>query len=115
MTPAMLDRTRHEAAAVWHLPPGRYLAVHDGGDVVVLPVGPLTRIGRALDGDVVLDDATVSPRHALLLERGGTLAIADDRSRNGVFVNSRRVLEAPLHHGDMVRLGAREMRFLEVV
>jgi len=36
MTAAVLDRTRHEATAVWHLEHGRYLAVQDGGDTVVI-------------------------------------------------------------------------------
>jgi pSer/pThr/pTyr-binding forkhead associated (FHA) protein len=40
--------------------------------------------------------------------------IADDRSRNGVYVNGRRVREAELHHGDEVQIGARVLRFLEV-
>ena len=114
MTAAVLDRTRHEATAVWHLEHGRYLAVRDGDDVVVLPVGPLTRIGRALGADIVLDDASVSPRHAILLGRGDAVVIADERSRNGVLVNGCRVQEACLHNGDEIRLGARTMRFLEV-
>jgi pSer/pThr/pTyr-binding forkhead associated (FHA) protein len=102
------------AAAVWRLAPGRYLAISDGDDVVVLPLGALTRIGRRASADIVLDDATVSRRHALVLERAGAPVIADDRSLNGVYVNGRRVREAALHHGDEVQIGARMMRFLEV-
>ena len=62
----------------------------------------------------MLDDATVSRRHALVLERDGAAVIADDRSRNGLFVNGRRVREAPLRNGDEIQLGALVMRFLEV-
>ena len=62
----------------------------------------------------MLDDATVSRRHALVLERDGEPVIADDRSRNGVYVNGRRVTEARLRHGDEVQIGSRLMRFLEV-
>jgi pSer/pThr/pTyr-binding forkhead associated (FHA) protein len=62
----------------------------------------------------VLDDSTVSRRHALVLERGGKPVIADDRSLNGVFVNGRRVREARLQHGDEVQIGDRAMRYLEV-
>ncbi len=40
--------------------------------------------------------------------------IADDRSRNGVFVNGERVREARLRHGDHVQIGNRVMRYLEV-
>ena len=111
---ALLHRVRAAAVAVWRLAPGRYLAIPDGDDVVVLPLGRLTRIGRRTGSDIVLDDMTVSRRHALVLEREGAPVIADDRSLNGVFVNGRRVQEAPLHHGDEVRIGDRLMRYVEI-
>jgi pSer/pThr/pTyr-binding forkhead associated (FHA) protein len=115
LTPAtLLHRVRAAAAAVWRLAPGRYLAIPDGEEVVVLPIGRLTRIGRRATADIVLDDNSVSRRHALVLDRGGAPVIADDRSLNGVFVNGRRVREARLHHGDEVQIGARIMRFLEI-
>jgi pSer/pThr/pTyr-binding forkhead associated (FHA) protein len=111
---ALLPRVRAAASAVWRLAPGRYLAIPDGDEVVVLPLGRLTRIGRRASADIVLDDATVSRRHALVLDRGGGALIADDRSLNGVYVNGRRVREAPLRHGDEVQIGGRVMRFLQV-
>src|SRR5215207_1805636 len=111
---AVLHRVRAAAAAIWRLSPGRYLAIPDGDEIVVLPVGRLTRIGRRATADIVLDDSTVSRRHALVVEREGTPVIADDRSLNGVFVNGQRVREARLRHGDEVRVGDRLMRFLEV-
>jgi pSer/pThr/pTyr-binding forkhead associated (FHA) protein len=111
---ALLHRVRAAAAAIWRLAPGRYLAIPDGDDVVVLPLGPLTRIGRRATADIVIDDSTVSRRHALVLDRAGSPVIADDRSLNGVYVNGRRVREARLEHGDEVQIGGRLMRFLEV-
>jgi pSer/pThr/pTyr-binding forkhead associated (FHA) protein len=111
---AVLHRVRAAAAAVWRLSPGRYLAIPDGDDVVVARLGRVTRIGRRPSADVVLDDATVSRRHALVMERDGGLVIADDRSRNGLYVNGLRVTQARLRNGDEVQLGARVMRFLEV-
>jgi len=111
---ALLHRVRAAAAAVWRLAPGRYLAIPDGDEVVVLALGPLTRIGRRATADIVIDDSTVSRRHALLLDRAGSPVIADDRSLNGVYVNGRRVREARLEHGDEVQIGGRVMRFLEV-
>ena len=110
---ALLHRARLAAAAIWSLAPGRYLAVPDGEEVVVLRLGRVTRIGRRPSADIVLDDATVSRRHALVLERDGAPVIADDRSRNGVYVNGRRVREARLEHGDEVQIGNRVMRYLE--
>ena len=111
---ALLHRVRAAAVAIWRLAPGRYLAIPDGDEIVVLPLGRLTRIGRRATSDIVLDDTTVSRRHALVLEREGAPVIADDRSLNGVFVNGQRVTEARLRHGDEVRIGDRIMRYLEV-
>ena len=111
---ALLHRVRAAAVAVWRLAPGRYLAIPDGDEIVVLPLGGLTRIGRRATSDIVLDDSTVSRRHALVLEREHGPVIADDRSLNGVYVNGLRVREAPLRHGDEVRIGNRIMRYLEV-
>ena len=44
----------------------------------------------------MLDDASVSRRHALITRRGERTVILDDRSRNGVHVNGVRVTEADL-------------------
>jgi FHA domain len=110
---ALLHRVREAASAVWRLAPGRYLAIPDGDEVVVLRLGVLTRIGRRATADIVIDDMAVSRRHALVFDRDGTPVIADDRSRNGVYVNGRRVREAPLQHGDQVQIGSRVMRYLE--
>jgi len=111
---ALLHRVRMAAAAVWRLAPGRYFAIPDGDSVVVLPLAGLTRIGRRTTADIVLDDSTVSRRHAMVLERDGDAIIADDRSRNGVYVNGRRVSQAPLHNGDEVQIGDRLLRFIDV-
>jgi pSer/pThr/pTyr-binding forkhead associated (FHA) protein len=111
---ALLHRVRATAAAVLRLDPGRYLAIPDGNEMIVLRLGRLARIGRRPSADIVLDDATVSRRHALILERDGEAVIADDRSRNGTYVNGHRVSEVRLRHGDEVRIGSRLMRFLDV-
>ena len=66
-------------------------------------------IGRSPAADIVLDDASVSRRHALITRRGDQTVILDDRSRNGVHVNGERVSEAPLTDGDIDRLRARDV------
>ena len=79
------------------LAPGRYLAIEDGEDIVLLPLGrDLMHIGRSPAADIVLDDASVSRRHALITRRGERTVILDDRSLNGVQVNGARVSEAEL-------------------
>jgi pSer/pThr/pTyr-binding forkhead associated (FHA) protein len=93
--------------------PGRYLAI--GHDPRLLPIPQaITHIGRGFGATLQLDDASVSRRHAIVLERRGTVRILDDRSANGTFVNGRRVLEAELHDGDTIQLGRIVLMFVEV-
>ena len=48
-------------------------------------------IGRALDNDIVLNNAIVSRRHARVELRGNEPWVVDADSRNGVFLNRLRV------------------------
>ena len=61
-----------------------------------------TRIGRSLAADVRFDDATVSRRHALIVNQADGVRVLDDRSLNGVYVNGRRVEWSPLTDGDEI-------------
>jgi pSer/pThr/pTyr-binding forkhead associated (FHA) protein len=78
---------------------------------VIPPGGAL--VGRSRECDVVLTDANVSRRHAELLPgTGGTWAIADLGSTNGVLVNGRRTHGAEqLHAGDHIALGTADIVF----
>ena len=93
--------------------PGRYLAVEDGDDVILYALSDLMHIGRSPAADIVLDDASVSRRHALLARRGETTFVLDDRSLNGVRVNGERVSESPLKDGDALVLGHVALRYVE--
>jgi len=108
-----LDRA---AVSVQRPAPGRYLAVRSARKTTILPlrVGAVTRIGRGLSVDVHLDDASVSRRHARIVERGGRAVVLDDRSLNGTWVNGRRVEAAMLSDGDEIALGRVVLQFLEV-
>jgi len=57
-------------------------------------------LGRGPECDVVLASTFVSHRHARLTRSGGAYDIVDEGSRNGVFVNGRRLGE-----GEKRRLG----------
>jgi pSer/pThr/pTyr-binding forkhead associated (FHA) protein len=109
-----LDRA---AMAIQAPAPGRYLAVRSGSEVVILPlrVGAVTKIGRGLTADVHLDDASISRRHARIVERSGRAVVLDDRSLNGTWVNGSRVDAAIHSDGDEIGVGRVVIRFLEVV
>jgi len=78
-----------------------------------IPVEDTCTIGRLAENNVVLDDAKVSRRHALVHVHGGSGCwLVDFGSRNGVFVNGRRVLEPVLlKSGDRVTVGDHELGF----
>ena len=81
--------------------PGKYLAYEDAGRRVVAPVSrEWTRIGRSLSADIRFDDATVSRRHALVVNQADGVRVLDDRSLNGVYVNgAARRLGAAVRRG----------------
>jgi serine protease Do len=70
-------------------------------------IGDRLVVGRDPGSDMVLDDPEVSRQHALLERRpGGRLALRDLGSRNGTYVNGRRLEgELELEGGEEVRLG----------
>jgi predicted component of type VI protein secretion system len=62
-------------------------------------------VGRDATCDVVIPDGSVSRRHARIEWRGENWAIIDQASANGTFLDSQRVAEAGLRHGQELRLG----------
>lgn len=70
-------------------------------------------VGSARGCDLFLPDPQVAPHHAIfLMDSSGTWAILDRGSVTGIFVNGVRVAEARLQHGNLVRIGGCEIRYL---
>ncbi len=65
-------------------------------------------IGRGPDNQLVLPDAAVSRRHAVLERAGERLRVRDLGSRNGTRVNGQDVSEAELCDGDVLGIGGFE-------
>jgi pSer/pThr/pTyr-binding forkhead associated (FHA) protein len=114
--PFVPERERRRASATLpQLAPGRYLGIEDAGEIVLLSLAAdVTHIGRSPAADIVLDDSSVSRRHALIARRGDDTVVLDDRSLNGIRVNGVRVNEAVLRNGDVIVLGHVTLRFLDV-
>ncbi len=74
-------------------------------------VDELVTIGRAPDNAIVLDDASVSGRHAQLELTGDTYRLKDLGSTNGTRVNGVPVNETPLRFDDRIRFGGIDARF----
>jgi ABC-type multidrug transport system ATPase subunit/ABC-type multidrug transport system permease subunit len=66
-------------------------------------------IGRGSDCDLVVPEAAVSSRHCRLTQQGNGFVIEDLGSRNGTFVNGKKIAtgeQVPVAHGARVTLGA---------
>jgi hypothetical protein len=82
----------------------RVVQGHNEGEVIPLR-GERVTLGRAPDRDVVIAFSIVSRNHAHLVRVGGEYSVEDQHSRNGTFVNNRRVEErVPLRNHDRIRI-----------
>ena len=73
----------------------------------------LLSIGRDPSNDLVLPDAMVSRRHAVIECRGSQYYLRDCNSSNGSVVNGDRVEEKSLRDGDLVAIGTARLLFRE--
>ncbi|MBS2021073.1 MAG: FHA domain-containing protein [Deltaproteobacteria bacterium] len=66
---------------------------------------PRMVVGRKRPADLAVNDQRVSSRHCEFAAEDGLLVVRDLESINGTFVNERRIHEARLVDGDLVRIG----------
>ncbi|MFO1022168.1 MAG: SpoIIE family protein phosphatase [Planctomycetales bacterium] len=93
-----------------------FLEVRQGGfpQQTVELQGDRIVIGRNPACDLILDDESVSRRHAQILHSHGTYYLEDLRSRNGTLLNGGRVQERTrLQDKDTIHLCNFELQFLE--
>ena len=70
-------------------------------------------IGRTPHNDIQLNMRFISRRHAVIATDNNKTRIIDWGSRNGVYVNGKRVTEKILESGDMITIGVTHLRFQE--
>ena len=89
------------------------------GELIAVPI-PLEReeviLGRALEADVRVNDTQVSRQHAKITttqdgEPGGGYILTDLDSRNGTYLNGRRIRREILENGDKIQIGFTMLRF----
>lgn len=89
------------------------------GELIAVPI-PLDReevtLGRALEADVRVNDTQASRRHAMVSVKHGEdgkveYILTDLDSRNGTFINGRRILSEALQNGDKIAVGDTLLRF----
>jgi len=83
--------------------------------ITLKPGGRRMSVGRVADNDLQLEHPSVSKIHsALVMNREGTLLVADTGSTNGTFINGRRISYGEarqIEDGDVVSFGDVEVRF----
>ena len=64
-----------------------------------------TTVGRSQEADILLDDISVSRRHAVFSRTDDGVVVKDIGSLNGTYVNRQMVDEQLLQPGDEVQIG----------
>jgi hypothetical protein len=68
------------------------------------------RVGRALDNDIVVDDPHVAAHHFEIAADGERLLVRDRGSLNGVWLDGRRLDDAPVTPGARLDFGHSHLR-----
>src|SRR5579883_2658588 len=71
-------------------------------------------LGRAVDCVVRTDDAMVSRKNCKISFLGGRWYVEDLNSANGTYANDRRIQKEVVSHGDVIRCGSLQVRFVQV-
>jgi S1-C subfamily serine protease len=84
-----------------------FLTGSKAGSAKDMKDGDLT-IGRSADRSIAFgpEEVLVSAHHASILHRHDRYTIRDDGSRNGTFVNGKRIREQVLEDRDLIQFGA---------
>lgn len=91
------------------LPDGAYLVIN----TQVFPLKKrVTRIGRKLDNDLVLQDPTISRYHAEIVYEENQFLLKDLNSSGGTFLNNKKLEEGILFPGDIILLAKIPVMFM---
>ena len=90
-----------------------YLVIREGTEAEQLVIWDTVDItvGRQDSCDIVVDDSEVSRNHTKFVRRGEECAVEDLETGLGTLVNGERKGRHDLEHGDVVTIGALEIRF----
>ena len=88
----------------------RYQRIDNPEHLVELSERPLV-IGRGEDADVLVLDVEASRQHCSIRFSEGRFYILDLNSKNGTFVNSKKVDLFQLRSGDQIRVGSTTLFF----
>ena len=90
-----------------------YLQVLFNGEVkqvIELTKGPLT-IGRSPESDLQIDNQGVSSLHAIVTPKNSNYVIEDRNSKNGTFVNGKKIDRKELEFGDVISIFKHTLKY----
>ncbi len=102
----MSDETHRRAPTSVRSPEQSLLFYHrEGTKAVPFPPGTEVTAGRSWPADAVVDDASLSRKHARFAWTADGVTVEDLDSTNGTWVNGKRVKTERIGPGDLIRLG----------
>jgi hypothetical protein len=101
----------HYAAKADKLTVSRLVMAQGGQDNSFPLVRDTYTLGRHRNNDIVINDPKVSSFHARLDRSSEGFVLVDLKSRNGSFVNGKRITHGVLKTGDEVRLGTARLLY----
>jgi pSer/pThr/pTyr-binding forkhead associated (FHA) protein len=76
-------------------------------------VEKLFSIGSDPDNNLILDDPSIDPLHANILQENNRYLLKDNNSSNGCFVNGQRITQKEILPGDIIKIGTAEIIVLD--
>jgi len=115
ITPPLPDTAAMQQSLTVHaedrVPEGAYLIV--SGEMNVPLHKMVVNIGRHSENDLVLHDPHISRQHAQLRIINGCYVIFDAGSTGGIFLNGKRISQATLQSGDVIRIGMTNLIYVQ--
>ena len=97
--------------ATVRVPKGVLISDVEGAEPTQHVLGAVSSIGRGPNNQIVLPGGGVSTNHAMLTASLDGFMLKDLKSRNGTFLNDKRITECAVSDGDRIRLGDIELIF----
>jgi FHA domain len=92
----------------------RFLVLLESGNHIKCPLNEdLLTIGRSESADIKIDGDFISRIHARILRIGMDSVLEDAGSKNGTWVNGDQIERHVLKHGDLIRIGSGNFRFVD--
>lgn len=70
-------------------------------------------IGRSLDNQIVIQEPTISRKHAKVIREGDKYYVVDLDSTCGTYINGKKISKRVLNSGDSIMLAGTPMVFVE--